>query len=99
MWLPDADWIKFSELMVKNYPDILCSQSENVCYFQSTCSNITYNDNEFKIEVGDEIGTFTLKVNESEFFVAGELVSSDSRANELCYVPVFMSKLGYNDLW
>ena len=41
----------------------------------------------------------TLSVPENEFFVEGQLVSNDERANELCYVPVFQSKLGLNDTW
>jgi hypothetical protein len=26
VFMPDADWVTFSELMQKNYPDILCAQ-------------------------------------------------------------------------
>lgn len=36
---------------------------------------------------------------EKEFFIEGNLVSDQPRADELCYVPVFMSKLGKEDVW
>ena len=49
--------------------------------------------------VSDEKGSYTLKVSEKEFLVEGNLISDQPRADELCYLPVFMSKLGYNDTW
>ena len=33
LYLPDDDWLKYSELIKKQYPDLLCSQLQNVCYF------------------------------------------------------------------
>jgi hypothetical protein len=44
VFLPDKDWVTFSELMKKNYPDIICIQEVNVCYFQKRCSEISYNN-------------------------------------------------------
>ena len=83
--------------MEKNYPDVLCSQRNNVCYFDKPCSDVAVKDQELKVTVGDDGSTtFELKVSEKELFIGGDQLGASDR---LCYVPVFQSKLGYTDLW
>ena len=33
LYIPDDDFISFQSLMVKMYPDIICSYKLNVCYW------------------------------------------------------------------
>jgi hypothetical protein len=86
LYLPEADWLKFAELLEQEYPDIVCSQLENVCYFRQACSQVQDEDRSFAINIFDINGAMKLEVNEKQLFVGGEQFGASPN---LCYVTVF----------
>jgi hypothetical protein len=88
LYIPDEDFISFQSLMVKMYPDIICSFKLNVCYWDKSCSEVKTKSNPFRIEIFDKIGSMHISIEEYDLKMSG---SRFGASDKHCYVPVFRS--------
>ena len=82
--------------MSKTYGDLLCSYRLNLCYWNKPCERVSKENYIFKMEIYDDAGTMFLTADEHEFRMNGEQFGADPNN---CYIPVFRSQIGLNDLW
>ena len=100
IYLPEADWSHFAYTMNDKLLNqaIDCSYPGNYCRFDYSCDRARgfMGDQKIKIQINDGEDDFDMYIPLIDLLAPG---SDFGDSADYCYVGVFMSKSGVQDLW